>query len=509
MKSYLEVNCDPDDWLRLPEGEKLIHKLRSSVDPVYFWNHPKLGNFPLFQSKIDIFKEFYAYNDVDRRINNELIFSGGMRSGKTAMAGLISLTETYKLLMMKNPQEHYKLIAGTEIFNINVANALEQAKDTVFRKVKEIVSNSPYFVSQDPYLTATALKFPKSITFKALGSNLGSNVGRTVKCFVADEIATYDDPEGVYDKLSRSTSNFESWNENIKVMIGSPTDPADILMTRIQRAREEKWPNTVTVWRPTWELNPNIPYNEEERARNPIAYDRDMGANPTAIKESLFNPTLLKAIEKLSKTHSNLFLGLPDYRDKWNFTPTIDFSKLKAPLDYVEGVITLDPSIKHDAFGLSVQYLSTEDIVKTIGSTIFTAPRGDEIKTETIADIIRPICKVLPISTLIFDIYMHSQLHDVVTDYGISVEQHNLDMSDWIFTRNDLYDGKAEIPYSEYLFKELRELLVVKAKKVDHPRMGSKDQADSIAQGISFFRRRQEEARLKSQGSITNLVASF
>jgi len=411
---------------------------------------------------------------------------------------------------MDDPQKFYKLAPSTEISNINVANALEQAKDTVFRKVKEIVSNSPYFVAQDPYLTATALKFPKSITFKALGSNLGSNVGRTVKCFVADEIATYDDPEETYDKLSRSTSNFEPFGENIKVMIGSPTDPGDILMTRIGRCLEEKWPHTIAIRKPTWELNPNIPFNKEERDRNPIEYDRNMGANPSAIKETLFNPFLLKGIEELSKQNTNLFLGTPDYRNKWNFTPTIDFSRLKAPLDFVEGIITLDPSIKHDAFGLSVQYLSTEDIVKTIGSTIFTAQRGDEIKTETIAEIIRPICKTLPISTLIFDIYMHSQLHDVVTDYGIALEQHNLDISDWIFTRNDLYDGKSKIPYSEYLFKELRELLVVNnGRKVDHPRSGSKDQADSIAQGISFFRRRQEEARLKSEGSITNLVATF
>ncbi len=271
MISYLDVVCNPEDWTSIPEGEQLILKLKASIDPVFFWNHPAMGNFPLFPSKVDIFNEFYKYDDKGRRIHNELIFSAGMRSGKTAQAGLIALTETYKLEMMEDPQKFYNLAPSTEISNINVANALEQAKATVFRKVIEIVSNSPYFVALDPYLTATALKFPKNIIFKALGSNLGSNVGRTVKCFVADEIATYDDPEGTYDKLSRSTSNFEPFGENIKVMIGSPTDPGDILMTRIARAREEKWKNTVTVWKPTWELNPNIPYDKEERARNPIA----------------------------------------------------------------------------------------------------------------------------------------------------------------------------------------------------------------------------------------------
>ena len=509
MKSYLEYNVDPKLWLNISPTERLQLELKAYSDPVFFWNHPKMGNFPLFESKIEIFNELYKYDTEGHRVNSELIMASGMRGGKTAMAGLVGLTEAYKLLMLKNPQEFYKLAPNTEITCANTANSLDQAKATVFRKVKEIVQNSPYFAAQDPYLTATSMKFPKSVTFQALGSNLGSNVGRTLKCFVADEIDDYEDPEEVYDKLSKSTANFQQWNENIRVMIGSPRDPGNILMTRLNRAREEKWKGTITVWKPTWELNPEIPHDEEARKRNPIAYDRDFGAQPSSDKENLFNPMILAQIEKRCKNIQNLFLGTPNWRDKWGFSPQLDYSRLKAAPDAIDYVIGLDPSIKHDAFGLSVGYLSTEDTINIIGSTIFTAVRGDTISTDVISDIINPILTTLPVRAMVFDIYMHTQLHDLAKDNGVPVIQNNLKLADWILHRNDLTDGNATTPYSEYLFKEYRELQVLNGRKVDHPRSGSKDQADADCQVVSYYRREQEEARLKSNQVVSNFVARF
>jgi len=257
MKDYLEATCEVESWTKLQPGQQMMMELKASIDPIFFWDSPLLGNFPLWDSKREILREFYIYEN-NRRKYNELIFPAGMRSGKTVTAAMISLTELYKLLMMNNPQEHYELAPNTEISMVNVANSRDQAKDTVFRKVKEIVSNSPYLMSQEPNLTAYEMKFPKNIVCRALGSNLGSAVGRTVKCFTADEIADYDDPEDTYQKLSKSTGNFAKWNENIKVMIGSPSFEGDYLMSSYKRATEEKWPSTLALWKPTWDLNPNM-----------------------------------------------------------------------------------------------------------------------------------------------------------------------------------------------------------------------------------------------------------
>jgi len=512
VKSYLDASCDPDDWNNIPTGEKLLLELKASVDPIFFWNHPKMGNYPLWPAKAELLTDFYKYDSDGKRLYSELIFMGGMRSGKSMGAGQISLIETYKLLMMKNPQEHYKLGPGTEITNINVANSRDQAKDTVFRKIIELVQNSPYFMSMNPDYTSYQLKFPKNIVCKALGSNLSSNVGRTVKSFVADEIATYDDPEDTYQKLSKSTINFMKWNEGVKVMIGSPTYEGDYLTTTLKRAREEKWSTTLTLWKPTWELNPDSPDEETrdiERAKDPERWDRDMGAQPMTMRENLFNGALLANVAERCKIVRNLFMGHPDKLSRDAFIPEIDFTQLVVDPNALDYYVTTDPAVLHDSFGLSVGYLSGDNKIKVIGSTIFKAAKNDEISTNEIAKVLKPIFETLPVKYYIFDVYLHNELQLMAQRYGISVIQNIVKLPDWIYTRNDLYNGNTTVPHSDYLFKEFRELIIINNKKVDHPRSGSKDQADTIAQLTSFIRREQEEARLNNGNSVSHFVATF
>jgi len=510
MKEYLDATCEVKLFTDLSVGQKMLLQLKASVDPVYFWSHPALGNYPLWDAKKKILSDFYTYEDNKRKYN-ELVFPAGMRSGKTATAAFISLTEIYKLSMMANPQEHYKLGPNTEISTLNVANSREQAKDTVFRKIKEFVSNSPYLMSLEPDLTAFQLKFPKNIVAKALGSNLGSAVGRTAKCFVADEIADYDDPDDTYQKLSKATGNFAKWREDIKVMIGSPSFAGDYLMSYYHRAVEEKWPHTLALWKPTWELNPNMDKAtmEVERLKDPERWDRDFGAQPVAERENLFNPMLLQKTEEVSQLNRNLFMGEPVQGSRLEFTPAIDTTVLRIAKDAIEYYIVVDPSVKHDAFGLSVGYLSTENVAKVIGSTVFISAKNEEINTKNITEILKTVLEALPIKYYIYDVYLHTDIRDMVIKYGVSPILHQLNLNDWLFTRNDLYDGKLTIPFSKYLYKELRELLIIRNKTVDHPRSGSKDQADTIAQIDSFIRRVEEEGRLKNDGSTTHFVANF
>ena len=491
-------------------GEKLLAQLNASTSPSYFWQHPAMGNFPLWPAKIELMDKFYTYENNERKYN-ELIFPAGMRSGKTMTAGLISLTEIYKLLMMKNPQVHYNLTPNTEITTLNVANSRDQARDTVFRKIKEIVANSPYLMAQKPDLTAYEMKFPKNIKAKALGSALGSAVGRTAKCFVADEVADYDDPEDTYQKLGKATANFAKWGEDIKVMIGSPGFEGDYFLEYYHRAVNEKWPHTMTLWKASWELNPDTPYKvlAKERMKDPERFDRDFGAMALTVRENLFNHDLLKKTEAVSKQVRNIFFGEPVWGSRDAFIPGVDVTQLKVSPDAMEYYMCVDPAIKHDAFGLSIGYLSTNNEAKIVGSTVFIAAKNEEINTKDIIETIKPILEAFPIKYYIYDVYLHTELRDMVISYGAVPILHQLNVNDWIFTRNDLYDNRLIIPYSEYLYKELRQLLVIRAKKVDHPPSGSKDQADTICQMDSFIRRLEEEGKLISDAVPSHFVAQF
>jgi len=218
---------------------------------------------------------------------------------------------------------------------------------------------------------------------------------------------------------------------------------------------------------------------------------------------------LLKHAEERCKEIPNLFLGTPSVYSKSGFVPDIDYSLLKIASDATEYYVTVDPSVKHDAFGLSVGYLSINQESKVIGSTIFKAYKNEEIITKDISEILKPIFESLPVRYYIYDVYLHSELRELAARYGISPLFNQLTLNDWIFTRNDLYNDVLSVPYSNYLFKEFKELLIIRNKKVDHPPSGSKDQADTIAQFSSFIRRQQEEARLKSSGVVTHYIGRF
>ena len=511
VRSYLDPTCVPEDWSEIPPGEQLIYELNASVDPNYFWENPKMGNFELYESKKEIFKEFYKYDKDGKRIKSELLFFAGMKSGKTRMAALIALTESYKLLMMKNPQEHYKLAPGTEIMCVNVAKAEHQALDTVFKQAKEMVANSPYFASQKLDLVYNALKFTKkNITVKALGSDLGSGLGRSLKVFVADEIDSYDDPESIYTKLSNQTILFKPWNENIRVAITSRGENS-FTPNQQEKAKKYEWKWVLSVSKPTWELNPNMTLKamEEERKRDPDAFDRDFSVDPIQDRERLFNEVKLKQAEDRCREISNLFLGSPSIHSRSGFVPDLDYSLLKVADDATDYYVSVDPSIKHDAFGLSVGYLSINQETKIIGSTIFKSAKNEEINTLDISEILKPVFEALPIRYYIYDVHLHSELRELSAKYGISPYFHQLVLNDWIFTRNDLYTSILSVPHSDYLFKEFKELLIIRNKKVDHPSSGSKDQADTVAQIDSFIRAQQEEAKLKSNEVVTHYIGRF
>lgn len=513
-ETKLEATCDVGSWTNLSVGEQMLLQLKASVDPVFFWKEPRLGNYPLWDSKAEILKEFYKYDKkTGKRKYSEMIFMAGMNSGKSQLGAQIVLYELAKMLMMKNPQMYYNLGPNTEITFGNIANSLTQAQKTVFRKSLELIANSPFLYSHMIKPTTTTVKFEKNLTVEALGSNLGSAVGRRMKVFVADEIDDYEHPEDTYFKLSRSGASFSKWNENIRVMIGSPKYEGGFLVSTYRKAEREKWSNTMLLWKNTMEMNPEITEEsmEVERLKDPDRFARDILAQPISAKENLFNTNLLlQCAERSPRT--NIFIGEPDKSLILNgFEPQLNYDLLYPADDAQEYIIAVDPSVRNDAFGISVGYLNMNGLHKVIGSTIFKARINEELDTKNIEDIIKPILERLPVKYYIFDVYLHSSLQQLVSRYGVIPVQHTLNLTDWIYTRNDLYNDILSVPYSKYLFDEFTNLFIINNKKVDHPRNGSKDQADTIAQFNSFIRRKEEEDRMKAYNanSLTHMVASF
>jgi hypothetical protein len=468
--------------------------LNASIDPVFFWTHPALGNCEPWPAQKEILREFYEIDETGRRIKSDLMMLAGRRSGKTTLSALISGYEVFRLFMLENPQKYYRIAPNSEIQIINVAPKREQAIETIFGRTCELIRNSPWFMSQKLDYVNTSLRFPeKNIVIQPFGSNSQTGVGRTAKAFLADEVSYFTDTENgrsakdVYNELSKSTSTFLPFNEGVNVAISSVRFDGDFLTSRYYQAQEspEGWENTLSIWKPTWELNPDL--TEEvlaaEKLKDPEEYARQYGAEPGLAVKTFFEETLMQYIRTHMKDN-NIF-GL---EGKY-------ILDIKSAPDAKYYIIATDPSAKNDTFGLSVGYVTHDNRIVIVGTTSFSAPKGELIDTELIRKVIRPLLEKLYVKYYIFDIYMHSDLVTLVQEYGVEAFQHTLTRADWLRLKDDLRDDpqSTQLVKFEQLIHELDLLIDIKEKKVDHPPKGSKDSADSVCQITSFIRRNEEK----------------
>lgn len=495
MRKEFPATCDVNAWKKLPPAQKSALLLMASTDPVFFWSHPALGNCEPWPAQKEILRDFYQLDEKGRRIKCDLMMLAGRRSGKTTLTALISGYEVFRLFMLDNPQKHYKIAPNSEIQIINVAPKREQAIETIFGRTCELVRNSPWFMSQRLEYVNTSLKFPeKNITIQPFGSNSQTGVGRTAKAFLADEVSYFTDTENgrsakdVYNELSKSTSTFLPFNEGVNVAISSVRFDGDFLTSRYYQSQEspEGWENTLTIWKPTWELNPDL--TEEvlaaEKLKDPEEYARQYGAEPGLAVKSFFEEALMKYIEDHMKDN-NIF------GEEGRF-----IREVKSAPDAKFYIIATDPSAKNDTFGLSIGYVTHDNRIVIVGTTSFSAPKGQLIDTEKIKHVIRPLLEKLYVKYYIFDIYMHSDLVSLVQEYSVEAFQHTLARPDWLRFKDDLRDDPQSTQLVKFpqLLEEMKLLLDVKEKKVDHPPKGSKDAADSVCQITSFIRRNEEKA---------------
>ena len=498
MKKEFPATCDTTAWTRLSPAEKSVLLLNASIDPVFFWTHPALGNCEPWPAQKEILRQFYEVDEKGRRIRSDLMMLAGRRSGKTTLSSLISGYEVFRLFMLGNPQKHYRIAPNSEIQIINVAPKREQAIETIFGRTCELIRNSPWFMSQRLDYVNTSLRFPdKNIVIQPFGSNSQTGVGRTAKAFLADEVSYFTDTENgrsakdVYNELSKSTSTFLPFNEGVNVAISSVRFDGDFLTSRYYQSKEspEGWENTLTIWKPTWELNPDLTEEvlKAEKLKDPEEYTRQYGAEPGMAVKTFFEETLIEYIRTHMK-QNNIF-G-PEGQV---------VHEIKSAPDSKYYIIATDPSAKNDTFGLSVGYITSDNRLVIVGTTSFSAPKGGLIDTEKIRKVIRPLLEKLYVKYYIFDIYMHSDLVSLVQEYGVEAFQHTLTRPDWLRLKDDLRDDpqSTQLVYFEQLLTEFNLLLDVKEKKIDHPPKGSKDTADSVCQITSFIRRNEEKRETK------------
>jgi len=494
LKTNLDVSCDVGLWSNLSKMEQFELMLKAKADPVFFWEHPALGNMSLWPSQKELLRKFNLRTEEGRRLYKELLFSAGMRSGKTAIASLVILTELYLCLFMDSPQKHYDLLPKEEINFIATASTEKQCHRTIFKKIVAFVESSPYFCSFADQITLVTgiLKFPKNLVVRGLGSNLKSNVGLTVKVFVAEEInftgeETYKvSPSDLYNRLSKSTTTFKPFGEDIKVAISSRADGNDFLSKRIELTQQQKLETTLIMVKTTLEMNPNLTEADlaDERLMDEDSWLNDYGEGIARGGGSYFKTITLDKFRAWNLT--NIFQGVPEHGQNKPFTPDLRLDLLKYDPNAVAYGITSDPASVGDGFGLGLVHLTIYDQIIFDGLTIFKPEKKREIDPNVIGLMVEKIIQKVPVEFYAFDIYMYNELRDKIDGYGIETLQHQLRLPDWEALKERFDTNRINGPYMKYMEKEMSDLRVIRGK-VDHPPGGSKDMMDAVCQAVAVW----------------------
>jgi intein/homing endonuclease len=243
--------------------------------------------------------------------NGESFVANGMTNHNSALAGLISAYETYKLLRRYCPQAYYGMLPGSEIRLFCIANDKDQAS-IVYGEMSSHVAQVDYFKSSMTHDTQVYMKFRtandnekfKDDARKAtITSTFKSSVakglrGRGVICCILDEFAFFindgkSSDEQVYKAMSPSLKQFSPKDANDRripigpsdgrmICISSPGPKAGLFYKLYELALSNgiASSNMLMIQAPTWEVNPTIdPMEYEiEFAKDPNGFETEYGA---------------------------------------------------------------------------------------------------------------------------------------------------------------------------------------------------------------------------------------
>ena len=117
------------------------------------------------------------------------------------------------------------------------------------------------------------------------------------------------------------------------------------------------------------------------------------------------------------------------------------------------------------------------------------------LSPQQVVDVLRDITARFNVVMCLFDTYIMPSVLEWLMLRGIPVKQHIVKLTDYECLRSLLYKGNLVLPNHPHLLRELRELQV-KGKRIDHPRGGSKDIADCVANICSWFMQHRQRSPL-------------
>jgi hypothetical protein len=438
-----------------------------------------------------------------------------MRGSKTVTASIIETYEAFRLIQLKDPWRHFGLAPGQQIFIVNVATSESQGLDTIFAAVKSRINGSEWFVNQSPKEQFNEFHFKEShIIIRSEHSNSASLAGKTAKIVALDETARFKDNSGkassqmVYDTLARSTKTFGK--EGLVLSVSSPIFFNDFQMQllktcgTIYMVDNRKYaddyfhdlqqipgsnyyinpsglPQSLGYWLATWEMNPHITREslEPEFLRNPEAAMRDFHAVPSTKIERYYRE-LARLDNLFDATIPNPIIDIPGKSPASLLKPAFEGKSYRYSL-------AVDPAFTSDAMGIALSHVQDNKYHIDLAYRFTPTKAHGEIQSEEVQLLIAAILDRFRVTHFTSDTYQYPTVIQFVESKGVPFEQHFVKKAEHDKLKEAIYSNNVTTYTNDILLFELKNLELVKGEKVDHPRGGSKDVVDAVANSIAFL----------------------
>ena len=378
-----------------------------------------------------------------------------------------------------------------------------------------------------------AVEFPeKNIAILCLHSNSAALAGKTSYCVVLDELSRFDVSEGgvqgktqkqtanaVYDTVVRACSSLKDISK--VVTISSPMFENDYTMRLLCRAKDcyvgemapvinvlrdkqkEKVPTIYGMHATSFELNPKTKENpvgfvkgvdfEGERVENPETYKRDYLAVPPATVNPFFE--LPERIDRVVEDREKLVVFTDriieeTIRTETSFENRFYVGKKVVPLrrDHMNRYyICVDQGEKRDTFALAMGHVEELTIkgknqkgeeedqfrLKVIIDIVegWVPDRGNRITVSfsNVEEVIKMLAVNFNVSTVTYDQWSSVEAIQRLFAEGIYTKQLGANLEMYDVLKQLIYQGQVVFPNHPGLVKELKQLTLIKSRKVDHP----------------------------------------
>ncbi len=217
----------------------------------------------------------------------EAVLTGGIGTGKTTCALVVTAYSLYELSCMKNPQGEFDLAASSEILFVFQSLKKELSKNVDYARFKAMVDNSPYFdqLFRYDHGIESELRFPSRIIVKPLTGDATAAIGQNVFGGVIDEVnfmvvienslkggkdgGTFDQAQAIYSSIARRReSRFmkKGWLPGMLCLVSSkryPGEFTDIKAAEAKAQKEARGFSSIYIYdKRVWEVKPEGTFGE-------------------------------------------------------------------------------------------------------------------------------------------------------------------------------------------------------------------------------------------------------